>query len=183
MIKRQLYFVAVITFLLFAVPQCKKNKFNPSLPLITTIGANTFGCKINGKIFVPRDGRGKPGLFVQYENLGIGSGGGWYLNIPAVDWASKPNSGVSIETDSLLLREGMSYPIGRNKGMVRTFYLIGTENGGVDIYDKLETDTGSLHIQRFDQVNRILSGVFSFSATNGNGQKVYVTDGRFDLQY
>ena len=174
---------AAIGFLLFVLPQCKKDKFNPSLPPITSIGANTFGCKIDGKVFVPRDGRGKPGLFVQYEYLGTGVGGGWFLNIPAIDWASSALTAVNIATDSLLVTEGISYQIGRKKGMVSAFCMRGINSSSADTYNKLDTDTGSLYIQRFDQVNHIISGQFSFSATDINGQKVTITDGRFDIQY
>jgi hypothetical protein len=32
--------------------------FKPTLPAITQTGANTFGCYIDGKLLVPRDGDG-----------------------------------------------------------------------------------------------------------------------------
>ncbi len=67
---------AVLLLLLLTASQCKKHNDEPQLPPITTTGAMTFGCKINGKVFVPRDGRGKPGLYCQYVNLGSGEGGG-----------------------------------------------------------------------------------------------------------
>ena len=75
----------------------------------------TFGCKINGQIFVPQDGGGRSGLRVENVNLGTGSGGGWYLNIPATDWTSSIEA-VNIETDSLLVVEGMTYPFENDKG-------------------------------------------------------------------
>ena len=69
------------SLLIFLVPlllasSCKKNKDSTDqLPPETTTGAMTFGCKVNGKVFVPKDGNGKPGLFVQYAFLGNGPGG------------------------------------------------------------------------------------------------------------
>ena len=69
--------VTLALLALFTFSQCKKNKTDePQLPPETTTGAMTFGCKVNGKVFVPKDGRGKPGLFCQYVNLGAGPGGG-----------------------------------------------------------------------------------------------------------
>ncbi|MCC6289338.1 MAG: hypothetical protein IT249_15775 [Chitinophagaceae bacterium] len=59
--------------LLLLSSRCKKDRFE--LPPETTTGANTFGCKVNGKVFVPRDGNGRPGLYCQYVNLGTGEGG------------------------------------------------------------------------------------------------------------
>lgn len=75
-IKFVLAVVCVMT--IFTFSQCKKKTEEPQLPPETTTGAMTFGCKVNGKVFVPKDGRGRPGLFVQYVNLGAGLGGGGF---------------------------------------------------------------------------------------------------------
>ena len=75
-IKKILLTVGVVT--IFTFSQCKKKTEEPQLPPETTTGAMTFGCKVNGKVFVPKDGRGKPGLYVQYVNLGAGPGGGGF---------------------------------------------------------------------------------------------------------
>ena len=97
--KRQSFLLFACLFsLLLSASRCKKDRFE--LPPETTTGANTFGCKVNGKVFVPRSGNGRPGLFCQYVYLGEGEGGGWFLNIPAVDWKASPNEIVSIATDS-----------------------------------------------------------------------------------
>ena len=72
--KRQSFLLLACLFsLLLSAPHCKKDRFE--LPPETTTGANTFGCKVNGKVFVPRDGNGRPGLFCQYAYLGEGEGG------------------------------------------------------------------------------------------------------------
>ncbi len=175
-IKLLLAAVSVIT--VFSFSQCKKNKTEePQLPPETTTGAMTFGCKVNGKIFVPKDGREKPGLYVQYVNLGAGVGGGWFLNIPATNWVPSTPEGVNIETDSLLVSEGMTYAFKNQKGSPRAFYDIGAS------YVALDND-GFLKITKFDQSNRILSGTFSFIGTNtANGEKLNITDGRFDIRY
>ena len=138
----------------------------------------TFGCKVNGKVFVPRDGRGKPGLYVQYVNLGTGLGGGWYLNIPAIDWqSSSPLVSIHIETDSLLVLEGVNYSLKNSKGSPLAFYQ------AEDTYLALEVNNGYLRIKKHDQINRILSGIFSFIGTSSSGQKINVTEGRFDIKY
>ena len=174
-IKFVLAVVCVMT--IFTFSQSKKKTEEPQLPPETTSGAMTFGCKVNGKVFVPKDGRGRPGLFVQYVNLGAGPGGGWFLNIPASDWSISPIKGVNIETDSLLVSEGIDYPFKYSKGFARAFYQEG------EVYPKLDNDEGSLFIKKFDQTNRIISGTFSFIGTASSGQKVYITEGRFDVRY
>ena len=48
---------------LFIITACgctkttEEERWNPELPPITQTGANTFGCKINGVIMIPRDSR------------------------------------------------------------------------------------------------------------------------------
>jgi len=172
-----------LVVLLFTFSQCKKNKTEePQLPPETTTGAMTFGCKVNGQIFLPKDGNGRPGLFVQYVNLGNVPDGGWHLNIPAYNYSTK--KGVSIETDSLLLVEGMTYQFKTTIGTANAFYRENTSDGGVSVYPKFDNDSGSIFISKFDQLNRILSGTFSFIGTNATtGLTVNITEGRFDIHY
>jgi hypothetical protein len=162
----------------FTFSKCKKENEEAQLPPVTTVGAMTFGCKVDGKVFVPRDGRGKPGLFPTYTFLGTGPGGGWYLNIPATNWIQSPIVGVNIETDSLLVVEGNTYQFKNIKGFPKAFY----DKSG--IYNKLDSDTGELKILKFDISNRILSGTFFFIGTNQTtGQKVDISEGRFDIKF
>ena len=178
---RQLSY-AFLLITIFTFSQCKKNKKDePQLPPETTIGAMTFGCKIDEKVFVPRDGGGKPGLYVQYVNLGNGIGGGWFLNISTYDYENK--KGIHIETDSLLLEEGMTYEFKNQKGSPIIFYEQ-VKDGSTEIYGKQSNDSGILIIKRHDRINRILSGTFSFTGTNlSTGEKVNVTDGSLDIRY
>ena len=169
-----------LALLLFTFSQCKKKTEDPQLPPETTTGAMTFGCKVNGQVFLPKDGNGRPGLYVQYVNLGNVPDGGWHLNIPAYNYSTK--KGVSIETDSLLLVEGMTYQFKTTVGTANAFYRENVPNG-VNVYPKLDNETGSLFIKKHDQVQRILSGTFSFIGTDGSNVKVNITEGRFDIRY
>lgn len=163
---------------LLTLGQCTKKDPAPQLPPETTTGAMTFGCKIDGRVFVPRNYYTRTGLYVQYVNLGSGKGGGYFLNIPAVDWAAKPIEGVSITTDSLLVQEGKTYPFRTSKGSARAFYSSEVE------YTKLDQDDGQLTITRFDPSQGIISGRFYFVGTDqSTGKQVHVTDGRFDVRF
>ena len=174
----KLLLTSLLIITLFTFNQCKKKKDEPKLPPETTTGAMTFGCKVNGQIFLPQDGNGRPGLYVQYLNLGNIPDGGWHLNIPAIDWKSSPIPGVSITTDSLLIQEGVTYQFRTTKGNAQAFYYKTIE------YPKLDTDAGELKIIKFDQVSRIISGTFFFTGTNiPTGVKVNITEGRFDIRY
>jgi hypothetical protein len=174
--------IAMSAMTIFTFSQCKKNKTEePQLPPETTTGAMTFGCKVNGQIFLPKDGNGRPGLYVQYINLGNVPSGGWHLNIPAYNYLT--NRGVSIQTDSLLLMEGLSYDFKQIKGFPLAFYEV-LNNGTTEIFGKLDNDIGSLFVKRHDKANRILSGTFFFTGTKiSTGEKVSITEGRFDIRY
>ena len=163
---------------LLTLTQCKKKDVAPQLPPETMVGAMTFGCKIDGRVFVPRDGRGKPGLEVHYVNLGEGKGGGYYLNIPASDFRTNPIERVSVTADSLLVEEGKTYSFKTSKGSAQAFYAIGNQ------YQKLDQDEGELTITRFDRTTGILAGRFHFVGTDKTtGRQVRVTDGRFDVLF
>ena len=169
-----------LSILLLSTSQCKKKDL-PQLPPETETGAMTFGCKINGQIFVPQDGRGRSGLRLEYVNLGIGKAGGWYLNITSYDYQKK--KGIHIETDSLLLKQGDSYQFRYQKGYTLIWFEQ-VENSTTQIYAPKGNDSGTLYIKKHDLTNRILSGTFSFTGTKiSTGEKVTVTDGKFDLRY
>ena len=157
--------------------RCKKQNTEPQLPPETTTGAMTFGCKVNGKVFVPKTGDGIPGLIVEYPFLGNGPGGGWFLNIAAVDRTSDFLPRVSVTTDSLFLIEG-TYQLKKEKGFAK-----GHHGYNLLLYQISIDDTGELIIIKHNQAQRIIAGRFSFTATNNNGEKVNITEGRFDVRY
>ncbi|MBY0477079.1 MAG: hypothetical protein K2Q24_05500 [Chitinophagaceae bacterium] len=157
--------------------KCKKDN-EPQLPPETTIGAMTFGCKIDGKVFVPKGGNGYSGIITEYPFLGNGPGGGWFLNIVAANRAASNLPTVSITTDSLLLIQGTAYQLKKQKGFAKgqhTFDLL--------LYQMWPNDFGELFITKHDSIQRILSGRFSFTASRSTGEKVIVTEGRFDIRY
>ena len=103
--------------------------------------------------------------------------GGWFLNIPASNWLVSPIESIHIETDSLIVEEGVIYDFKNQKGFPRAFYFKSRE------YRKLDTNTGKLHIKKHDKINRILSGTFEFVGTTNSGENVNITEGRFDIIY
>lgn len=158
--------------------QCTKKNPTPQLPPETTTGAMTFGCKIDGRVFVPRNFYTRTGLYVQYVYLGPGKGGGYFLNIPATDWAAETIEAVRITTDSLLVQEGQTYQFRTSKGSAHAEY-----HSSVD-YEKLDQDNGELTITHFDANQGIISGRFNFVGTDkSTGRQVRVTDGRFDVRF
>ena len=162
--------------LLLLTSSCKKKNTEPELPTETTTGAMTFGCKVNGKVFVPKGSIDGPGITSQYIYLGTGAGGGWWLSLSASNRVE--SKGVYFRTDTLLLLQGNSYSFKREKGYPSAEYA----DGLIDFFMN-NSDAGDLTITRHDINQRILSGRFSFTATNSNGAKINITEGRFDVRY
>lgn len=148
------------------------------LPPATQTGAQTFGCLIDGKAFVPpKFGSNAPNAFYQFVDgaytLGINAstGGGFELKSINIGCLDMP----LITLDSYNLREFIS---GNYFGEYRE--AAGFKFDG----SSFSQNPGSLIITRFDSENFIISGTFSFKAKDLNtGAIVEITEGRFDMNY
>lgn len=93
---------------------CKKDKASEAqLPPVTQTGANTFGCLVNGKVFVPRgyDGTGRPNPHVQYD---CDLNGQPYLSIDARQFINSNNSvgAITIVYKNILSTGDYNFPTG-----------------------------------------------------------------------
>ncbi len=160
----------VTTFLLF-IASCTKDK----LPKATQSGKNTFGCKIDGKVFTPSESGGlfgSPPITVYNDPFNGFTLLGKYYG----DRSDKISKNIIISllylktTDTYQLS---SYPYGQYE----------LDYSGGPIYRTNNTYTGQVNITRCDTIKRIYSGTFSFKAVDRNtGKVVNVTDGRFDVK-
>ncbi len=90
---------------------------------------------------------------------------------------------LNIGFDSIKLEEGKTYRLRESgKGFSTGNYRKFTDTS-LDDYFTYARSSGELTITRFDEVNQIVSGTFSFNAVNEIGDTVKVTDGRFDMLY
>lgn len=177
----------IISFVLLS-GSCKKNKVSSpidKLPIETQLGANTFGCLVNGEVFKPGGAQLSGGsLQCNYQLLS----GNSYFFVLIGRYRNNTNgsgSGVGLYTDSLKLQEGLKYNFKtRNKGNCSASYSFYTSTSTFQSY---ETDgnlyKGELWLKKIDTINQIVSGTFWFDAVNTNGQKVEVREGRFDVRY
>jgi hypothetical protein len=174
----------IVTVILFGIfmligSQCRKNNADPTLPPETTNGAGTFGCKINGRNFVPRSGNGEPGLHVRYFREISGQNEYWSLAITAGQYKFRPTETIQIGTDSLLLEAGTNYQFNRGLGNPFVLYLYGLER-----YQYKPEKAGDLFITKHDRDARILSGRFWFNIYSlADSSILRVTEGRFDVRY
>ncbi len=186
-----------IVFLSILINACSTESSNPEdgLPPITLVGTNTFGCLINGKLLVPRNGNNN----IVNPLSGASLLGGYpnvfdYFELEIIDYKS-------INTGSLLLHMhdvvniGISeYSINESNGMdnidgLNHTYLhciIFDEN--TNSYQKYVSyeNSGTLSIDRLtiDTENgNIISGLFNCKLRNiqDPADEIEITKGRFDI--
>lgn len=170
--------------------KCKKDK-RPTdpvgqLPPETQIGANTFGCLIDGKIFLPKGPSLSPILQCAYQYLNTDYSKGYFFQLSANAKGNKECElfSISLGTDSLQIFEGETYQlVNYEKGLSAAQYSYFFSCGQFTNYNTSNNVTGQLNIKKLDEINQIVSGTFWFNAINTNGDTVHVTDGRFDMRF
>jgi hypothetical protein len=166
-----LFFISLNLFI-----SCKKD----NLPKATEKGKNTFGCKIDGKIFVPQKTityPSMPPLRSYYDDSSR------YFELSVSEDRDEGNNGLKRYMILKLynLKIGNNALNENNKALI----VISTNN---QLDQRYETNTaigGTLNITRIDTLAHIISGTFSFNAASrpDNSKIISVTDGRFDINY
>ena len=170
---------------LLLVCGCEGNK----LPKPTQDGYNTFGCKINGKRWVPDGGKGfqaaKP---VQGGFHYITSPFGYSLGV-YIRAQSKDEQEVHIYLDGyekgeyLLNRNTQVRPASLNPRSYGLYQRGGPAyRNGVE-YVTSSQSAGKVIITKSDTTTGVVAGTFEFVATSPKGDKVTITNGRFDVNY
>jgi hypothetical protein len=180
-------YIKTITLLLlssiFISSSCKKNtptNTEEQLPPETHIGANTFGCKVDGKVYIAS---GSGGLLasqkVRYNYVGSDSS----INIFASNSESKFNFRISINyLGAIGIYLTKAYPY------TGTFYddSNGTLPNNSNIYETNISNIGRVNIKYFygssSPMNGV-SGTFEMEAVNANGKVINITEGRFDIGF
>jgi hypothetical protein len=167
--------IALFSFFGLGLSSCGLDYTSPTpswkndtiLPAITSTGANTFGCKLNGEYWlaVPKK-----------EISGSYSGGAISIRM---DKSGDGKEGTIILTSN----RGVIFSSGN---YIFNTFLKAYYSAKGKIYVSNDTNNvGYLNIIKLDSINRILSGTFEFEAHNTsiNPNKVAITSGRFDFKY
>lgn len=174
------FLISLISILVFSA--CKKNKSHTQdqLPPATQVGANTFGCKINGKVFVPKgyDGTGRPNPHIIYD---IGLDGKPYLFIETHKYANNNSIGGVDITFFELTNVGNYLINDKFRLSVGSQEFLG--NCGISISDTTVKRSGGGVISRLDLANRVISGTFDCKFKRIDCDTVFITDGRFDIKF
>lgn len=167
----------------FTLTCCDKDDDKPKtelekLPPATQTGAQTFGCLIDGKAFVPpRFGTNSPNAFYQFV------GGAYTLGINASTSGGPNLKSINIGCLDMPLITVNNYNL---KEFISGNYFGEYREAAGFNFDgsSFLQDSGILSITRFDPINFIISGTFSFKAKDINtGEIIEITNGRFDMNY
>lgn len=162
-------FLLIAACLCLLLVSCRKDRLTKA----TDTGANTFSCKVNGTVFLPKSSSLFSSDPVFVSNLPIngfivqgsqnnGSDGFSYSIAIAMPYLTR--SGTYELTD---------YPYGEYRVKV---------SGGAR-YRTNPSHTGTVTITRCDLTNRIYSGTFALTAVDDStGKTIAITKGRFDVK-
>ena len=171
----------------FALSCCNKDD-NPfsgkdQLPPETQIGANTVGCLINGKVFLPHAEGINPEVNCFYQYID----GEFFFSMAFSDLRGTGVKSVVVQTGRIALQTGQTYTLNKNSiddgdftGGGGQYYISSTLTNN---YYTNTVKTGELKITRVDLQHSIISGTFWFDAVNANGETVEIRQGRFDWNY
>ena len=140
------------------------------LPEATQTGANTFGCLVDGEVYLPEGNFNKPSTSASHGN------GTLFILTNNVKEDISMNFYIHDEVNKVELIELEKV----EKPWKSISLIIGNQSYNVD--DSLYV--GEMNITRLDTVNGIFSGTFWFDAVNETDATdvVHITNGRFDLR-
>ena len=148
---------------------------DPDLPAATQKGANTLGFKVDGKNWVP-----------YYRGIHFSNDSELSVNYNAE--TNYYSFSARRETDNV----DQSIEIGIMNVLSANAYYDSLESFRIQFYDFNKEDflytldentSGHFNITQLDTINQIVSGTFSFTFENAVGERLQITDGRFDYHY
>ena len=149
--------LVALSLLFLSASTCIDQDDEDKLPPETQSGHNTFGCLVNGKVWLPKSAPFScvgtlAHLNEDYTHLIIG---GNQCNSQSISFFIK---NTSIETGSVFNL------VSDENSMAHFEYNCST--GSHCYYQSYNDNPGELTITKFDTVNKIVSGRFSFKAKN-----------------
>ena len=144
------------------------------LPPATQTGANTFGCLLDGKAFLPGATPNPLDCFYQFVN------GEYYFAVQC----SKRNKHydlieIGVGTFHKELSENQTFDLLEYTPMNASgSYFFNTFLTYTSQYH-----TGELYISKLDDENSIVSGTFWFDVMDDDGIVHHIREGRFDMLY
>ena len=186
--------IALIFVFIMLLSSCEKDWWKPkpkppvepTLPPITSEGKGTFGCLVNGKVWVTNPFFARCDYIPWY--YAVRSNPSLYNGFYLIGRKNGNTEAVKIEYDSIfgpgtyklphphLWHSTTGIRFRRNDSSI--FY-------NIQMSDRKTKGYGELKIHTLDTINKIIAGTFHFKAIDENNylDTIHITDGRFDLKF
>ena len=144
------------------------------LPPATQIGANTFGCLLDGEVFKPDNLPNRTNCFYQFLN------GEYYFYVSAQKkLANDDLITLALKTQKKQIFQNENYSLFEDKvGKISGNYL-----KNLDFYSTSISYSGQLKITKLDFTNNIVSGTFFYDVKDSQNIVHQIRDGRFDMRF
>jgi len=135
-------------------------------------GKNTFGCLVNGNVWLPKGDLFVPAISADYTSRFLLGFGASHQSTEPSDFFFSLKNPVSNKVYSL-----------KDTSVAKAVFDRKLPNQTMScIYEAYHVFDGSLTITKFDTKKGIVSGTFQFSTYNPScGDTIKVTQGRFDI--
>ena len=155
---KNLFKITAIALFIALPLSCVEPEEPTELPPETQKGANTFGCLVNGELFVAvphfRWGTAKPYLYAEYDNGGLEIG------------AANTN-------------ESFRFFLSPEENVFKRMRIIYSNSNDIAYQAR---NIGYIFLTKFDIESRIVSGVFEYEVIDDKDTIAIVTEGRFDIK-
>lgn len=172
--------LAVLSLSILFLSACKKDV--SELPAATQEGANTFGAKVDGALWIPQQFSVFAGTILEARWLP-----GNQFTVKARNFASSPT-----ETEFELFMDNFTgvgtYPLNQTTPIypdesASYGYFIKRKFMPLNEWVTNAAHTGVIQVTRYDTTKKIISGTFQFNAVATDSTTLSVTEGRFDAVY
>jgi hypothetical protein len=175
---RSIFVIIIFCWFAFYLQSCDlfdSISKNEELPPATQEGKNTFGCYVNGKLWLPKGSNGTSNLDASYD--------------PTFE-------NGAFELNAYRIRDDVDQFIalgGKNVNKVGSYiFSQDLDSPGALLNDKKTKCSyseqpnvifGNFTVSKLDIANQIISGTFEFTLAKTGCDTIKVTDGRFDMKF
>ena len=164
----------LLAFIMLAANCCEKDD-DPELPPITQTGEDTFGCLVDGEVWLPK------GQLIYTPRTRVYLERYFDIKIWHIGASRKISSGFAFRIPEDNLHEGIvNIIVAKSKDLGIYFDL--DKKYPNENFSWNKDLQGELIISRLDTINRIVAGTFWFDLMSEKGTKIDIRDGRFDLR-
>ncbi len=176
MMKPKFAFWGIAFVLALSSCQSCKKQVEPDLPPETQTGAGTFGCKVNGKVWLPK---GKPNIFA--SSLQVIYDEGYFGNLDIRAYNKDYDEYLSINAFNVYSE--MIFNINTPPADSLMQQIRFSSNDCSYNYGEAFYRNGKLRVTKLDKQKRIITGTFECTMKRDGCDTLKITEGRFDLKY